>query len=90
MILQKKFKVTQLSLKVTDDIKDYLGKPRPTTSALKVTTKEVTVHSHLCRVAGNPSIVCPQVRQLGLSWCLRQIGKIKNSEKAVLEHFWIC
>lgn len=91
MILQKKFKVTKSFLKVTDDIKNYcLKKPRPTTSTLKVTMKEVTVHSHHCRVADNPSIVCPQMRQLGLSWCPRQIRKIKNSEKAVLENFWIC
>lgn len=44
MILQKKFEVTKSSLKVTDDIKDYrMRKHRPTTSALRVTTKEVTV-----------------------------------------------
>lgn len=89
MILQKKFKVTESSLEVTDDIKDYcLRKPRPTISAPKVTT-EVTFTVTAAELQATPLGSPPILQQRGPRWRPRPTGTIQNPEKALLETFCI-
>lgn len=85
MILQKKFKVKESSLKVTNDIKVYcLRKPRPIISALKVTTEvtfTVTAAELQClcgRLGGTPCILSAGLRE---EWFL---GKTESTQQASL------